>query len=112
MAWRLYIWPTYQLKYDGRTIHLSRSEGAILSRLASGRSVPMRDVIDSLYGHREDGGPDDPENTIKVMACKLRKKLVGSPIQIDRMRFGEMRLLTKLSDTLDGIADSVLDDRS
>lgn len=40
---------------------------------ARGRMVHKETLLDRMYGDRADGGPDDPENTLGVTICRLRK---------------------------------------
>jgi len=110
MAFRLHIWPRYVLESCGRRIELPPLQGAILSRMRLNRSVSYEELTDSLYGDREDGGPMNPKNVIAVTMCRLRKRILGTSLSIKKEREGEFRLVEKLTSTLDGIADTVLDD--
>ena len=105
---RLYIWPRYVLESCGRQIELTPLQGVILSRLQSGRCCSFNELAESLYGHREDGGPLDPDNIIAVTICRLRKKLRQTSLSIKRVRVGHYRLTEKLGATVDGISDTIL----
>lgn len=58
---------------------LTRTQETILSVLAekSGRFVSKARIIDAMYAHRIDGGPDNAENVLKVQISHLRKALSG-----------------------------------
>lgn len=108
MDYRLYIWPRYVLRWAGHRVSLSNSEGVVLSRLFSGRTTSYFELTESLYGDREDGGADDPDGMIAVTLYRLRKKIKDSPVQIEHMRFKHVQLLSKLTGTIDRIADTIL----
>ena len=122
MDFRLYIWPSraskesipvrgdpYVLEYEGHEVALSRTEGAILSRLISG-VADFEELTDSLYGDREDGGPLDPHNVISVTIHRLKKKIKKSPIRIRRRWGRTFYLIKKLQKTADSISDKIVDE--
>lgn len=79
-----------------------------MSRLANGRMVSYFELTESLYGHREDGGPDDPDGTIKVMLTRIKKKIKDSPVRVRNIRFKHVQLLSKLTGTINHISDTVI----
>lgn len=95
---RLRIWPKYILEWTGHEIGLTYSEGVIFSRLCRGANVTYYQLAESLYEDREDGGPDYSDETIRVLICRLRKKLHGSPFTIPKFRCGYVSLLNSIAD--------------
>lgn len=73
---------------------LTGKEAAILARLAraKGGVVGLENLLVALYGLE----PDVDLGIIRVLACKLRKKLAGTGIEI-RTRWGEGFYLTSAS---------------
>ncbi|MGI4796834.1 MAG: winged helix-turn-helix domain-containing protein [Janthinobacterium lividum] len=64
---------THDVSYDGRAIHLTGKEAAILELLVTrkGQVLTKDAFLNHLYG-----GMDEPEpKIIDVFICKLRKKL-------------------------------------
>lgn len=58
---------------------------------AGPKGIGTHAIVDALYGHREDGGPDDPDNTVAARVNQLRK--AGHPIETVRVyRYGRARL--------------------
>lgn len=47
-----------------------------------GFHMTRRELVENLYASRDDGGPETAENIIRVVACRLRKKLVATPYEI------------------------------
>jgi len=43
-----------------------------------GRLVSYHSILDSMYGHRSDGGPDGPQQCIRVHVSRIRKALRGT----------------------------------
>ena len=54
---------------------LTQQQAALLEPLRCGHPVAMERLIALLYGHRPDGGPDDPAGNIAVQISKLRARL-------------------------------------
>jgi len=52
----------------------------------SGRIVSMAELVDWIYGDDPDGGPDDPEQTIRDAIRRLRR--LGLPIKTHGVRRG------------------------
>lgn len=107
MDFRLHIWPRYVLKWDGDERSLTLLEGAILTRLYHS-PADLLQLTDSLYDHREDGGPNDPDNVIAVTICRLRKKLVNSPVAIGHT-WGKQYYI-KIGATIDRISTTIIDE--
>lgn len=64
-----------EVSFEGRRIHLTRKEYAVLEllMLRRGRLVPKWHIIGHLYG-----GLDEPSSrTVEVFVCGLRKKIAG-----------------------------------
>ena len=74
---------THEVVWGRKRQHLSPQEFTIAKLLfeAPGRIVEHRRVTDALYGHRYDGGAEDPDQIRKVLMCILRRKLrsIGWP---------------------------------
>ena len=81
-----------------------------MARLHKGKVVTYEEFTDSLYGHREDGGPLDPHNVIAVAVCGIRKKLQGSPWKIIKPGWYSYRLVDRLGKTIDTISDKIIVD--
>lgn len=62
---------------------LSPQEGMILEALAlmRGRYMSSKRLVTMIYGDREDGGPIDPENVIRVQVHNLRHKMPALKIE-------------------------------
>lgn len=109
MDYRLRIWPRYVLEWDNRRLALPSRLGIVLSRLVSRHPATSEDLFDSLYGDREDGGPDNAKNTVNVALCQLRKRLKDTPFHVERVRDHQYRFTERITKALDDIADNVLD---
>jgi hypothetical protein len=101
---RLRIWPQYVLEWTGGQVSLTPNQGVIVSRLFNGRATTYAELTDSLYSTDPEGGPDDPNNSIAVTLCKIRKKLKSSPVEIRRVRTACVRFLK----TIDGVPDNII----
>ena len=108
MDYRLHIWPNYVLEWGKNRLTLTPRQGIVVSRLASRHPATYENLTESLYGHDENGGPDDPTNVIAVTICHLRKRLKDTPFEIRRVRDGHYSLVRKMKESLDDIADNVL----
>lgn len=62
-------------------LRLTGSEVVILDLLARREMVSVASMMMALYGDRPDL-PDDPDGVLKVLICRLRKKLVALGIEI------------------------------
>jgi DNA-binding response OmpR family regulator len=62
---------------DGTPWHPQPMQWAILESLLlnAGKVVSHHRLIHALYGDREDGGPEDASNGIKVQICRMRARL-------------------------------------
>lgn len=71
------------LEWPGRCIRLARSHTQIMRALL-GRPRSYEQLIQVLWGHDANGGPDDPHNLLKVQVSKLRYILAeaGCPVTI------------------------------
>lgn len=60
-----------------REIPLSPFEERLLFALVARSPAPVetKDLIHVVYGDREDGGPDTASQCLRVIICRLRKKL-------------------------------------
>jgi hypothetical protein len=67
---------------------LGPAERIILVELSKRQTVTMEHIIHVLYGHRIDGGPDDPANNFRVTLTRLRKKLSPLGIRIENVGRG------------------------
>lgn len=56
--------------------------------LLHGHYVTYQRMIDVIYGHRLDGGPDDAEGCVRVVIHKLRKRLSAHGITVERGSYG------------------------
>jgi DNA-binding response OmpR family regulator len=76
-------------------IPMPNSERIVLSRLikAHGAWVKIETLIDTLYGHRWDGGSDNAKNNVETHISKLRKKMIGTAWEIKSERFLGYRLV-------------------
>lgn len=121
MDFRLYIWPRdsryrrhpecaprYTLEWADKKISLSPDLGTMIGNLAKGAIVSTNDLIDSVYGDREDGGPLCANKSIHTKICHLRKKLANTPFRIITNGTSGYRLISTM---LDNIADEVLNQR-
>lgn len=59
---------------EGRFPPQMRTIVDVLSK-AYPRPVSMGNLIDALYGNDPNGGPDDPEQVIRIRICSLRPQL-------------------------------------
>jgi DNA-binding response OmpR family regulator len=120
MDFRLYIWPRKSrhrihpeqlprcsLEWADQKISLSPDQAAVIGVLSKGALVSTNDLIDVVYGDREDGGPLHATRVIYVKICHLRKKLADTPFRIITNGCAGYRLITTM---LDGIAKEVLDE--
>jgi DNA-binding response OmpR family regulator len=84
---------TYGPRMD--TLNLSPTCFAILQRVARGRGgvVSVDDIAYELYAHRNDPGPENPEQVVKVMAYRIRERLTGTGWTIEGLRRGGYRLV-------------------
>lgn len=55
---------------------MTKTEELVLDELATfrGRHVLHPDLIDAVYGHRPDGGPETGDAVIKVIVHRIRRK--------------------------------------
>lgn len=60
--------------------YLTRQEEAVLSALLAKRGVVSRGVLFDQMHHRDSEASND--KIVDVIICKLRRKLVGSPVKI------------------------------
>lgn len=63
-------------------LRLTPSEVVILDLLARREMVSTASMITALYATLPGDLPDDPDGVIKVLICRLRKKLAGDGIEI------------------------------
>ncbi len=56
-------------------INLRGNERRVFLFLAERERATIEDVIDCLYGHRQDGGPLDANIAARVTICNVRKKV-------------------------------------
>ncbi len=75
-------------------IGFTRAESRLMSHLhgRSGKVVTHVALVDALYHDHIEGGPATPTNTMKVHICKLRKKLVGTPYEVENIPWVGYRL--------------------
>lgn len=62
---------------------LSPTQERILSALAA-RPMGTAELVNAIYGDREDGGPDSAVGAVKVQICLMRRKLVPEGWDITR----------------------------
>lgn len=73
----------YLVSVGNRKAILPHTPGKILSILMARRDIHTCFLVDSVYGHRADGGPSNAEGTIKVHIYHLRKHLRKAGINLD-----------------------------
>lgn len=66
-----------QLIQDVTDENLTPQEGVLLRHLIDhyGERLRKDELVDAVFGHREDGGPISVRGNIRVLVCRLRKKL-------------------------------------
>lgn len=75
-----------RLSWGGLGLRLGRSEELLLRRLLlvpAGARLTSADLVDCIYGHREDGGPEWAGTLTRVIVGRLRAKLAKAhaPVQ-------------------------------
>ncbi len=60
---------------------LTQSEARLLAALSDGRTHSKESLLSAMYFERADDAPEI--KIVDVFVCKIRRKLVGYPIQID-----------------------------
>jgi DNA-binding response OmpR family regulator len=75
----------YIVGVGGRKAILPYTPGKILTILMNQpeNCCHTHTLVDGIYGHREDGGPNNAEATIKVHVHHLRRKLREAGIALD-----------------------------
>jgi hypothetical protein len=70
---RFYIWPRYRLEIGERAARLSPSQAEVLLLLMSapGRLFSAREIAETLYVERDDGGPEFARNHVRKQVCDL-----------------------------------------
>lgn len=66
---------------------LSPTQRIMAKAMIRGQTVSARQMIDMLYAHRPDGGPDDPGRTVRDQVYKMRQKL--GPLGIEIQSVGQ-----------------------
>jgi hypothetical protein len=59
------------------------NQARILAALVERDNMTRAELIDRMYGHRADGGPDDTKRNFKVTLCYLRKALRARGLEIE-----------------------------
>lgn len=67
------------------TLRLQRGERIIAEELARhfGKPVPSVRLIDAMYAHDIDGGPEEASRSVDVRVCLLRRKLRSVGLAIE-----------------------------
>ena len=80
---------------DDLNLRLSPQERKVLSRLiqARGGRVDMPQLVEAVYGHQPDGGPDRAHAIVKVRVSTLRSALDGTGWIITKGWEGGHRLI-------------------
>ena len=81
---RFYIWPRYRLEVGGRTAHLSPSQAEVLLLLLSapGRLFLAREISETLYSERHDGGPEYAQNHVRKQICDMLGRCRDAGIEL------------------------------
>lgn len=95
---RLWIWPSYVVEVDGIRVKLGRLEGRLLTVLITGRNKlwTVDEIIDAMYGDREDGGPLYAQNTVYVRTNFLKDKFAKRGIALEFEVRGHTRRLARI----------------
>jgi hypothetical protein len=83
-GFRMFILPEYRLVTPSYSVKLSRSRGAIVTALLASydRYVLRSEIENILWGHLENGGPENATNVISVMLIQIRKRFHAIGIDI------------------------------
>lgn len=66
---------------------LTPSEKRLLSILSkAGNGISIDAIVDRMYAHRDDGGPDWAKNTIHVIRHNMKPKLTKMGVKIHSRR--------------------------
>lgn len=71
---------------------ISANGRRLLGALASGEPVSVPDLVDAVYGHRPDGGPNWAESSVRVLIWRTQKNL-GGRIRIETGKSYSLTLL-------------------
>jgi DNA-binding response OmpR family regulator len=83
----------YDLQVGERLIPLSPAQSALVSRLiGAGGFVPMRALIDVLYGDDPEGGPLTADLCVRVNVTRIRRKLRGTGVRLHGLQWHGYRL--------------------
>lgn len=69
-----------------KTVGLTHSRRVILKALVQREFVPIESLIDLLWGHDPNGGPDDPLNVIRVHMAFVRRFLERFGVIVETSR--------------------------
>ena len=74
---KFYIWPNYRVEFLGAKVRITPTQAEILMLLLSkpGKLFSTNEITEAVYGHREDGGPDNGGNTIRKTILDLTIRL-------------------------------------
>ena len=83
-GFRMFILPEYRLVTPTYSVRLSRSHGMLVAALLANyeRQVLRSDVVASLWGHLENGGPEGASSTVSVMLVQIKTKLRSVGIDV------------------------------
>lgn len=96
---RMYIWPRYVLKANGRRIRFTKSckFALALARLvaADGGMVTHKELIEAAYYGDEDGGADYAVQCLRVAVMRFRRVLRKVDLDIENVFDRGYRLVTR-----------------
>jgi len=90
---KFWAWPRWRVQVGGRSAFLSPTQARLLALYLSepGRAWTTADLVQELYGDREDGGPLNTQVTFFVTAKGLADRLRRHGIALDLERCGFTR---------------------
>lgn len=66
------------IEWPGGELHAPPSEVRIFASILRRGAATPANLIHDLYSHKTDGGPEQPAVTIRVLICRLRRRLLAA----------------------------------